>query len=116
MSGVDELELLRQQMALVSEFRVPVPDHGAGGYAEVVVCRERIDVDRWAVTDGALTGLRAWVAGEGWKYVSDVGRKVAYAHGRSEALELARQVAEIEAACYGAEIDALRAEDQDGER
>ncbi|MET9956318.1 hypothetical protein ABZ135_32890 [Streptomyces sp. NPDC006339] len=113
---MDELELLRQQMALVSEFRVPVPDSGAGGYAEIVVCRERTGVDRWAVTDGSLTGLRAWVAGEGWQYVSDVGRTVAYAHERDAALALARQVAELEAACYGAEIDALRAQDQDGER
>ncbi|MEJ8654915.1 hypothetical protein WKI65_44465 [Streptomyces sp. MS1.AVA.3] len=116
MSGVDELEVLQRQMALVSEFRVPVPDSGAGGYAEIVVRRERTDVDRWAVTDGALTGLRAWVAGEGWQYVSDVGRKVAYAHERDGALALALQVAEIEGACYGAEVDALRAEDQDGER
>lgn len=116
MSCEDELERLRQEMALVSEFRVPLPDHGAGGYAEIVVCRERIDVDRWAVTDGALTGLRAWVEGEGWRYISDVGRKAAYAHGRREALDLARSVAEIEAACYGAEIDALRAHDQDHEQ
>ncbi|MEE1807523.1 hypothetical protein [Streptomyces sp. BE133] len=38
----------------------------------------------------------------------DAGRKVAYAHRRDGALALAFQVAEIEAACYGAETDALR--------
>ncbi|NGN68449.1 hypothetical protein G5C51_31700 [Streptomyces sp. A7024] len=102
---MNELEVLRRQMALVVEFRVPVPDRGIGGYAEIVVRRERVDVDRWAVTDGAFTGLRAWVEGEGWQYVSDVGRAVAYAHGRDEALLLAHRVAELEAAAFEAEVN-----------
>lgn len=68
------------------------------------------------MTDGALPGLRAWVAGEGWQYISDIGRTAAYTHERREALALAVQVAEIQAACYGAELDALQTEDQDDEQ
>ncbi|WP_043271972.1 hypothetical protein [Streptomyces sp. CT34] len=102
---------LRQQLAMASEFRVPVPDTGVGGYAEVVVKRQ-LDGrgERWAVTDGAFSGLRAWVEGEGWRYISDVGRAVAYRHTRDEALAMAHQVAEIEAACYQAEVAANRPE------
>ncbi|MFF4741301.1 hypothetical protein ACFY2W_36270 [Streptomyces sp. NPDC001262] len=100
---------LRTQLALASEFRVPLPDAGVGGYGEVVVRRQQDGLgERWAVTDGADTGLRAWVDGEGWRHVSDVGRAVAFRHTREEALGLARQVAEIEGACYQAEIDAHR--------
>ncbi|MFI0742410.1 hypothetical protein ACH4PU_30690 [Streptomyces sp. NPDC021100] len=107
---------LRAQLSLASEFRVPLPDAGAGGYGEVVVKRQQDGPgDRWAVTDGADTGLRAWVDGEGWRHVTDIGRAVAFRHTREEALLLAHQVAEIEATCYGAEIDALGVESQDGE-
>ncbi|MFD0353630.1 hypothetical protein ACFVHW_07755 [Streptomyces sp. NPDC127110] len=100
-------------LGLAHEFRVPIPEAGVGGYGEVVV-RRRPDGagERWAVTDGAFSGLRAWVEGEGWRYVSDIGRAAAYRHSRESALELAHQVAEIEAACCQAEIAAVRSEDR----
>ncbi|MEU9464443.1 hypothetical protein [Streptomyces sp. NPDC048312] len=60
----------------------------------------------WAVTDGAFSRPRAWVDGEGRRRISDVGRAIAYRHTRDQALLLAHQVAEIEAACYQAEVAA----------
>ncbi|MEU0675429.1 hypothetical protein ABZ330_21560 [Streptomyces sp. NPDC006172] len=93
------------QLTLASEFRVPLPD-GLGGYGEVVVQRESTGSDRWAVTDGALTGLRAWVYPAGWQYVTEVGRAVAFAHDLDDALELAEAVAKIEREQYDARIRA----------
>ncbi|MFI5867665.1 hypothetical protein [Streptomyces sp. NPDC051546] len=90
-------------LELAQEFRVPVPDIGVGGYGEVVVQRDRAGTDRWAVTDGAVTGLRTWTesaAGADWQYVSDVGRQAAFRHTLGEALRLAKRVAELEAARY----------------
>ncbi|MFE2639391.1 hypothetical protein ACFXKF_32310 [Streptomyces scopuliridis] len=102
-----------QQLALASEFRVPIPQGSAGGCGEVVV-KQDLTGDAWGVTDGALTGLQAWIDGEGWRYVSDVGRAAAFRRTREEALLLAHQVAELEAACYQAEIAATRPEEYTG--
>ncbi|MFB8401291.1 NUDIX domain-containing protein [Streptomyces sp. NPDC055912] len=102
-----------QQLALASEFRVPLPQGSAGGYAEVVV-QQGLPGDAWGVTDGALTGLRAWIDGEGWRRVSDVGRGAAFGRGREEALLVAHQVAELEAACYQAQIAAGQPEEDSG--
>ncbi|NXY94461.1 hypothetical protein HYE82_08655 [Streptomyces sp. BR123] len=100
-------------LALAHEFRVLIPNPGVGGYGEVVVRRQPDGAgERWAVTDGAFSGLRAWVDGEGWRYVSDIGRAAAYRHGLEQALELAHQVAEIEAACHQAEVAAVRPENR----
>ncbi|GGR04454.1 hypothetical protein [Kitasatospora griseola] len=86
-----------EQLALAVEFRVPIPHGPAGGHGEVVVRREATG-DGWAVTDGALTGVRAWIEGEGWRPVWDIGRAAAYQHNREQALTLAHKVAGIEAA------------------
>ncbi|MCY0922362.1 hypothetical protein OS965_30095 [Streptomyces sp. H27-G5] len=96
---------LVEQLALAAEFRGPLPQDKAGGYGEVVVRRDGLGT-LWAVTDGAFSGLRAWVDGEGWRHISDVGRVVAYRHSRDQALLLAHQVAELEAACFQAEVAA----------
>ncbi|MFJ6384695.1 hypothetical protein ACIQI7_32395 [Kitasatospora sp. NPDC092039] len=87
-----------EQLALAVEFRVPIPQGPVGGYGEVVVRRDETS-DGWAVTDGALVGLRAWVEGEdgGWQPVRDIGRAAAYKHTREQALGLAHRVAEYEA-------------------
>ncbi|MFE7194033.1 hypothetical protein [Kitasatospora sp. NPDC057541] len=90
-----------EQLALAVEFRVPIPQGPVGGYGEVVVRRDETGTG-WAVTDGALVGLRAWIEGEGWRPVRDIGRAAAYPHTRDQALGLAHQVAEIEAACHQA--------------
>ncbi|MFD4904184.1 hypothetical protein [Kitasatospora purpeofusca] len=90
-----------QQLKLATEFRVPVPRGPVGGYGEVVVRRDDTG-SGWAVTDGALVGLRAWTEGEGWRPVGDTGRQAAYRHTREEALDLAHRVAEIEAANHRA--------------
>ncbi|MFG2823350.1 hypothetical protein ACGFX4_28470 [Kitasatospora sp. NPDC048365] len=87
-----------EQLALAVEFRVPIPHGPAGGYGEVVVRRDEAG-DGWAVTDGAVVGLRAWT-GEGWQPVRDIGRAAAYSHTREQALAPAHRVAEIEAANY----------------
>jgi hypothetical protein len=87
---------LAAQLALAVEFRVPLPDGLGSGYGELVVQREASDSDRWAVTDGAVSGLRAWVDPVGWQYVGEVGRALAYRYGLDEALELAEDVARIE--------------------
>ncbi|MER5809908.1 hypothetical protein ABT143_17265 [Streptomyces sp. NPDC002033] len=94
-------------LELAHEFRVPVPDIGLGGYGEIVVQRDRAGTDRWAVTDGAVTGLRTWTesaAGADWQYVSDVGRQAAFRHTLSEALRLAKTVAGVEAERYRARV------------
>ncbi|MGW1587281.1 hypothetical protein [Streptomyces sp. NPDC002386] len=98
---------LAAQLTLASEFRVPLPD-GLGGYGEIVVQRESTGSDRWAVTDGAVTGLRAWLYPAGWQYVSDVGRDVAFVHDLDDALELAEAVAKIERDAFDARIRAHR--------
>ncbi|WBP92000.1 hypothetical protein [Kitasatospora cathayae] len=94
---------VEQQLQLAVEFRVPIPQGPVGGYGEVVVRRDETGTG-WAVTDGALVGLRAWIEGEdgGWRPVWDIGRAAAYQHTREYALALAHQVAEIEAANYQA--------------
>jgi hypothetical protein len=96
------------QLTLASEFRVSLPDGLGGGYGELVVQRESTGSDRWAVTDGAVSGLRAWVYPAGWQYVSEVGRAVAFAHDLDDALELAEAVAKIERERLDARIAAGR--------
>ncbi|MFE6272271.1 hypothetical protein ACFVQ9_26160 [Streptomyces goshikiensis] len=86
------------RLDFVTEYRVPVPVSSAGGYAEVVVRRDD-QGELWAVTDGALTGLRAWVDG-GWSYVSDIGRAAAFRWTREEAIAVAQEVAALEAGSY----------------
>lgn len=96
------------QLVLASEFRVPLPEGLGGGYGEVVVQRESTGSDRWAVTDGAFVGLQAWIDGDGWKYVTDIGRAAAFAYGLDEALDLADEVARFEQARLDARIAAHR--------
>ncbi|MFB8442712.1 hypothetical protein ACFC7A_27040 [Streptomyces niveus] len=97
-----------QKLALATEFRVPLPGHPAGSYGEIVVkrerassyrwaARERAGSYRWAVTDGAVSSLRIWTDGDGWRYLSDIGRTAAYRHTLDEALLLAERAAEFEA-------------------
>ncbi|MFD7554201.1 hypothetical protein ACFV9E_06630 [Streptomyces sp. NPDC059835] len=90
--------LAEAQLDFATEFRVPVPVGSAGGYAEVVVRRDD-QGEMWAVSDGALTGLRAWVDGR-WSYVSDIGRAAAFRWTREEAIAVAQEVAELEAGSY----------------
>lgn len=87
---------LATRLTLATEFRVPLPEGLSGGYAELVVQRESSDSDRWAVTDGAATGLRAWVDPVGWQYVAEVGRALAYRYELDDALDFAEDVARIE--------------------
>lgn len=95
------------QLTLASEFRVPLPD-GLGGDGEVVVRRESTGSDRWAVTDGAVSGLQAWVYPVGWQPVAEVGRDAAFAHSLDDALDLAEDVARIERGRFDARITAGR--------
>ncbi|OKI95091.1 hypothetical protein [Kitasatospora sp. CB01950] len=97
-----------EQLALAVEFRVPIPHGPAGGPGEVVVRRDATG-DGWAVTDGALTGVRAWTEGEGWRPVWDIGRAAAYQHTREGALALAHRVAEYEAANHRQRIGVIAA-------
>ncbi|MFF7171134.1 hypothetical protein [Streptomyces pseudovenezuelae] len=99
---------LAAQLVLAVEFRVPLPDGVGTGYGEVVVQRETTDSDRWAVTDGAHVGLHAWVDGEGWQHVSEIGRAAAFAYGLDEALDLAEEVARIEQERHDARMRAHR--------
>ncbi|MFF8775073.1 hypothetical protein [Kitasatospora sp. NPDC015120] len=92
---------MEEQLALATEFRVPIPQGPAGGYGAIVVRRDETGAG-WAVTDGALVGLRTWAEEEGWRPVRDTGRASAYRHTRENALVLAHRVAEIEAANYQA--------------
>ncbi|MFJ1757291.1 hypothetical protein [Kitasatospora sp. NPDC088134] len=73
----------------------------ADGHGEIVVRRDKPG-GRWAVTDGAQVGLRAWTETEGWRPVWDIGRAVAFRYTREVALALAHQVAEQEAANHQA--------------
>ncbi|MEW1866996.1 hypothetical protein AB0420_02160 [Streptomyces caelestis] len=98
---------LATQLTLASEFRVSLPE-GLGGYGEIVVQRESTGSDRWAVTNGAVTGLQAWVYPVGWQHVARVGRDVAFAHDLDDALELAEAVAKIEGERLNARIRAHR--------
>ncbi|MGW2708651.1 hypothetical protein ACWC4J_06615 [Streptomyces sp. NPDC001356] len=100
---------LATQITLASEFRVPLPDGLGGGYGELVVRRESTGSDRWAVTDGAVTGLRAWRDPDGWQYVAEVGRAEVFVYGLDEALDLAEEVARIEQERLDARIVAGRA-------
>ncbi|MFJ5122948.1 hypothetical protein [Kitasatospora sp. NPDC088548] len=90
-----------QQLQLAVEFRVPIPQGPVGGYGEVVVRRDEPG-DGWAVTDGSLVSLRAWIEDEGWRPVRDTGRAAAFRHTREGALLLAHRVAAIDAANYQA--------------
>ncbi|OEV14070.1 hypothetical protein [Streptomyces nanshensis] len=92
---------LEQQLALAREFRVPLPNQ-VGGYGEITVEKDP-GLRLWAVTDGALSGKRAWVDGD-WQRLTDIGRPAAYTHPLDEALELAHQVAEFEGAAYEAQV------------
>ncbi|MFI1467604.1 hypothetical protein [Streptomyces wuyuanensis] len=102
------LKHLAAQLALAVEFRVPLPEGLGGGYGEVVVQRESAGSDRWAVTDGAVSGLRAWRDPDGWQYVAEIGRREAFAYGLDEALDLADEVARIERERHDARIRAHR--------
>jgi hypothetical protein len=95
---------LAAQVALAAEFRVPLPER----LGEVVVERESADSDRWAVISS--TRLRAWIDGDGWKYVTDIGRAAAFVYGLDEALDMAEEVARIEGEQYNARIAARIAE------
>ncbi|MFD5663405.1 hypothetical protein ACFWIK_00650 [Streptomyces anthocyanicus] len=106
MSLAQQVEHLTVQLALASEFRVPLPD-GLGGYGELVVRRESADSDRWAVTDGALAGLQAW-AGDRWQYVTDVGRAATFVYSLDDALDMAEHVARVEQERHDARIRAAR--------
>jgi hypothetical protein len=97
------------QLTLAAEFRVPLPEGLGGGYGELVVQRESAGSDRWAVTDGAVSGLRAWLDPDGWQYVADVGRAEAFAYGLDEALDMAADVARLERERHDARIRAHRA-------
>nr|WP_024126493.1 hypothetical protein [Streptomyces sp. FR1]AHE39112.1 Hypothetical protein pFRL3_335 [Streptomyces sp. FR1] len=92
-----------EQLKIATEFRIPLPLGSAGGYGEVVVRPDSIS-EKWAVTNGATTGLEAWVAGEGWRRVSDVGPGAVYTLTREKAIILGYQVAEIEGALHQATI------------
>ncbi|WP_031046828.1 hypothetical protein [Streptomyces sp. NRRL F-5650] len=94
------------QLALATEFRVPLPE-GLGGYAELVVQRESSGSDRWAVTDGALVGLQAW-ADDRWQYVTDVGRAATFVYSLDDALDMAEHVARVEQESHDARIRAAR--------
>lgn len=87
------VEHIAAQLTLASEFRVPLPEGLGGGYGEVVVQRESAGSDRWAVTDGAVSGLQAYIDGAGWRHVSEVGRDEAYSYSLDEALDIAEYVA-----------------------
>ncbi|MEV8324568.1 hypothetical protein [Kitasatospora sp. NPDC056731] len=93
-----------------TQFRLPLTNT-VGGYGEVTIQRGESQYrDKWAVTDGAFTGLRAWTDPDGWQYISDIGRANAYRYTLEEAFEVGCRVVEIESACYEAEINAVCAE------
>ncbi|MFD9038798.1 hypothetical protein [Streptomyces bottropensis] len=96
-----------EQLKIATEFRIPLPLGSAGGYGEVVVRPDSIS-EKWAVTNGATTGLEAWVAGEGWRRVSDVGPSTVYTLTREKAIILGYQVAEIEGVLHQAAVAATR--------
>lgn len=96
-----------EQLALATEFRIPLPLGSAGGYGEVVVRPDSLG-GRWAVTDGATKELQAWVAGQGWRRISDVGPDAAYILTREKAIVLGYQVAELEGALHQAAVAATR--------
>jgi len=94
--AVPPSEKIRQQRELLDlamEFyvRVPIPP-----LSHVVVRREMLGVDRWAVTNGSLTGLQAWMDGR-WQYVSGTGRQAAFRWPLERAMEVANEAAEHEA-------------------
>lgn len=103
------VEHIATQLTLASEFCVPLPERLGGGYGEIVVRRESTGSDRWAVTNLAVTGLRAWRDPDGWQYVAEIGRAEAFAYGLDEALDLADEVARIEQERHDERIRAHRA-------
>ncbi|QKV98177.1 hypothetical protein HUT19_41385 (plasmid) [Streptomyces sp. NA02950] len=103
----DRAEELDARLQLVREFRIPVKNR-LGGYAEVTVERGPGPYDdRWAITDGAFTGKRAWHDGD-WHYISDLGAAAAYAHTMDAALTLGEEVAGLEGIRLDKEIEALQ--------
>lgn len=108
--NTDQLAWNSAALAFATQFRLPLTNT-VGGYGEVTIERGAGDYrDLWAVTDGSLTELRAWVEPDGWRHITDVGWAVAYHHTLREAFALGRQVVEIESACLEAQINALRAQ------
>jgi hypothetical protein len=106
---------LGEQLMFASEFRMPLPSGRPRGYQDIAVRRDPYGGSWWAVTDGAVSGLRAWMH-DGWRRVSDVGMHAAYRHTRSEALTLGQQVTDIETACQEAEMAAFRPQNPGLER
>ncbi|MFD0405551.1 hypothetical protein [Kitasatospora sp. NPDC127116] len=99
-----------------TQFRLPLTNI-VGGYGEITIQRGEGEYrDKWAVTDGAFTGLRAWAEpdgwtdGAGWQYIGDIGRANAYRYTLEEAFEVGHRAVEIESACCEAEVAAIRAE------
>lgn len=91
------LDLASARLDLASEFRIPRAD----GLGVIAVVRESVDSDQFAVTDGYVSGLCAWVDGE-WQTVWDIGRERAFCYGLDEALRVAGAVAEHEAKALAA--------------
>lgn len=77
------------RLDLASEFRLPRAD----GLGVIAVVRAAVESDRFAVTDGYVSGLCAWVDGR-WQTVWDIGREAAFCYGLDEALRVAAAVAE----------------------
>ncbi|MER5302199.1 hypothetical protein ABT039_22450 [Streptomyces lasiicapitis] len=103
----DRAEHLAARLEKVREFRIPLKNR-LGGYAEVTVERGPGPLDdRWAITDGAVTGKRTWRDGQ-WLYISDIGARFTYTHTMDAALTLGEEVTGIEGARLDAEIRALQ--------
>lgn len=95
------------RLEMTREFRIPLKNRH-GGYAELTIERGPGPFDdRWAVTDGAHKGKRAWRNGS-WHYLSDIGPALAYAHDMDAALTLGEEVAIIEGASLDAEVLTLQ--------
>lgn len=108
---VDQLAWDSAALTFATQFRLPLTNR-VGGYGEVTIERGAGDYrDRWAVTDGSLVRLRVWTGADGWRFISDIGWAAAYRHTLRDAFTLARRAVEIESACYEAQINALRAQD-----
>jgi hypothetical protein len=91
--AIEENVHLRKLLDLAQELYVTVP---IPPLSHVVVRRETAGVDRWAVTDGSVTGLEAWVDGR-WQYVGNIGRTAAFRWQLEQALKVAGEAAAFEA-------------------
>jgi hypothetical protein len=89
-----------EQLALAATFRIPLPFGSAGGHTAIVVVRAEDHGQQFAVTNGASFGLEAWIEHQGWRAVSTVGRAAAFRYTRTQALDVALRVADLEGACY----------------